>query len=402
MEWINKNEKLPIKSWCKDLENKAMDQARDLANHPMMSHHIALMPDCHMGYGMPIGGVIACKDAVIPNAVGVDIGCGMGAIKTNFKAENLKGKKQIRKILEIIKQHVPIGEGHSHREEQPWEGFIRYKNNIDKKPEWFDDKVWSLAKKNLGTLGGGNHFIELQESEDGYLWLMLHSGSRNMGYKIAEYYNHKALEFNNKKGLNHINKDLAYLPLDYYRAQDYIRDMNFALEYALENRFRMMNCFKNAVSDVLGDIDFVEEVNIHHNYAAKEKHYGENYWIHRKGATSAKDGEIGIIPGSMGTNSYIVKGLGNRDSFCSCSHGAGRTMSRRAASEKFTPQECDNAMGDVVYDYWKFNRHKRKGKRTLDLSEAPLAYKDIDKVIESQLDLIEPIVKLKPLGVVKG
>lgn len=402
MEWINKSENLPIKSWCKNVENKALNQAKDLANHPAMFHHIALMPDCHMGYGMPIGGVIGCKDAIIPNAVGVDIGCGMGAIETNFSVENIKGKKQIRQILEDVKAKVPLGEGHSHREPQAWEGFIKYKQSIKRKPGWLTDKVWDLAKKNLGSLGGGNHFIELQESEDGKLWLMLHSGSRNLGYKIAEYYNREALLYNEKKGLKHINKDLAYLPLDYKVSTEYIRDMTFAMEYALENRYRMIKHFKESVSSILHKIDFGKEINIHHNYASLEKHFGKNIWIHRKGATSANKGEVGIIPGSMGTSSYIVEGLGNKDSFHSCSHGAGRKMSRTAASKEFTAALCDKAMGDVVYDQWKISRYKKKGKRTLDLSEAPLAYKDIEEVINSQLDLIKPIVKLNPLGVVKG
>lgn len=402
MEWINKKEKLPIKSWCKNLEEKAFNQAKDLANHPAMFHHIALMPDCHMGYGMPIGGVIGCIDAIIPNAVGVDIGCGMGAVKTNFLVKNLKGKKQIREILERIKIKIPLGEGHSHREAQPWEGFIKYKQSVKMKPGWFTDKVWDLAQKNLGTLGGGNHFIELQESQEGVLWLMLHSGSRNLGYKIAEYYNKKALIYNEKRGLKHINKDLAYLPLDYEVSWEYIRDMNFAMEYAFENRLRMMRHFKESVSSILHKIEFIKEVNIHHNYASLEKHFGRKVWIHRKGATSANKGEIGIIPGSMGTSSYIVEGLGNKESFHSCSHGAGRKMSRTSASSTFTAKECDNAMGNVVYDHWKLSKYKKKGKKTLDLSESPLAYKDIEDVINSQMDLIKPIVKLNPLGVVKG
>ncbi|MBN2443589.1 MAG: RtcB family protein, partial [Spirochaetales bacterium] len=253
MMWIksDKNQKVPIKSWCKDVEEGAIDQAIDLSKHPVIVKHVALMPDCHQGYGMPIGGVIACDNAVIPNAVGVDIGCGMGAIKTNYLADNIEGMKQIRALFNYIKARVPVGEGHSHNEPQEWQGFEDYLIELgiesplldfDQKdlPGWLDPKAWELAADNLGTLGGGNHFIELQKSESGCVWLMLHSGSRNLGHRIASYYHRLAVTLNEQWYSAIPNTMLAFLPVDSGPGQAYIRDMNFALAYARENRKRMM------------------------------------------------------------------------------------------------------------------------------------------------------------------
>ena len=263
--------------------------------------------------------------------------------------------------------------------------------------------MWELANRNLGTLGGGNHFIELQVSEPigddpgGKVWLMLHSGSRNLGYQIAKNYDKAAQELNAKWFSRLPSKELAFLPVEEVLGQSYIRDMNFALEYARENRGRMLESFQCAVMEVFPDVEFGRRVNIHHNYAALEKHFGKNVFVHRKGATSAKEGELGIIPGSMGTKSYIVKGKGNRDSFMSCSHGAGRTMGRMEYNKTHSVEDADKEMEGIVFHGWGTDR-----KGNPDISESPGAYKDIDAVIEAELDLIEPIVKLRPLGVVKG
>jgi len=416
MEWIKKgNTKIPIISWCKDIEEEAMRQAFNLANHPKLFNHVALMPDCHVGYGMPIGGVIACDNAVIPNAVGVDIGCGMGAVKTDYEAKRLNDKRKIREILDYIKEKIPLGEGHSHDILQEWDGFNDYVKSIgvykgvinnfnsSKIPEWLDEHGWKLDSKNLGTLGGGNHFIELQKGNDGYIWLMLHSGSRNLGHRIASYYHNKAVEINERSKVVLPDKNLSYLDYDTEEGRAYVRDMIFALLYAGENRKCMMTVFKEAVLKFLKNISFTEEINIHHNYAALENHFNKNVWVHRKGATSAKKGEMGIIPGSMGAPSYIVKGLGNQDSFMSCSHGAGRRMGRMQACRNLNIHDCDKAMEGVVFDRWKKLRKGNKSNKNLfDLGESPLAYKDIDEVIHAQLDLIEPVVKLRPLGVLKG
>ncbi len=401
MEWIKQEEncKVPIKSWCKDIEDGAMAQAIDLAQHPAVFRHVALMPDCHQGYGMPIGGVIACKNTVIPNAVGVDIGCGMGAVRTSINVSDTT-RELLRAVVIRVKETVPCGEGRAHKKAQAWDGF---EEDIDSYSDrkWFSGHVRDLGCRNLGTLGGGNHFIEIQAGDDNRVWLMIHSGSRHLGNVIARFYHGRAVELSSKWHSNIPNKDLAFLPINSQEGQDYIKDMNFALTYAKENRRRIMNRFMVALQIVFENAEFGNQVNIHHNYAAMENHFGKNVWVHRKGATSAKQNETGIIPGSMGTSSYIVKGLGNEESFMSCSHGAGRVMGRMQATRALTPEECDKAMEGIVYDRWgKVKRGKTKGM--YDLSEAPQAYKDIDAVIHAELDLIKPLVKLRPLGVVKG
>ena len=412
--FIIKQGKIPIKSWCQNIDNNAMQQALSIANHPTVFHHIALMADCHVGYGVPIGGVIACKNAVIPNAVGVDIGCGMGAIQTNLEASLLKdqNKSIIRKIFQLMKKRTPVGEGHSHPKNQVWKYFDEFLNQLGlskwdidsrhaKLPPWIHAKGWDLDARNLGTLGGGNHFIELQESDDGCIWLMLHSGSRNLGYRIASFYHKQAQKFIKKNGINIPNSDLAFLTADIAEGKAYIRDMEFALKYAHENRARMMSVLKEAISNFFPNVQFQQEINIHHNYAALETHFNQQVWVHRKGATSAQKGEKGIIPGSMGTPSFIVEGLGNPESFMSCSHGAGRVLGRMEASRTLSPEDCTRSMEGIVFDHWKKQKRK-KLKGLLDLGEAPGAYKNIQEVIDAQLDLIKPIVKLRPLGVIKG
>lgn len=412
MEWvknkteISKDARVPLKSWCPAPEAEALAQAANLAAHPAVVSHVALMPDCHVGYGMPIGGVIACRDAVIPNAVGVDIGCGMGAVRTTATIEQFPDLSSIRKILEDIKIRVPVGEGNGHRHPQAWHGFEKFEDGLGRggRPGWMDETGLHRDRLNLGTLGGGNHFIELQADTDGVIWMMLHSGSRNLGYRVANHYHRLARSLNEKWRTAIPSPDLAFLPLDEHEGVAYLRDMNFALAYARENRRCMMEVFKEVLSQHLPGIKFTEEINIHHNYAAVENHFGRDVWVHRKGATSARQGELGIIPGSMGTSSYIVRGLGNPDSFTSCSHGAGRRMGRKDADRRLTVEECDRAMAGIVYDRWhRAGGHGRRGGGgMLDLSEAPQAYKDIDTVIANQKDLVEPLVKLRPLGVIKG
>ena len=392
--------RLPIKSWCLKVEPGAWQQAVNLANHPVVFRHVALMPDCHVGFGMPIGGVIATEDAIIPNAVGVDIGCGMGAVQTSCPAKGLR-EEQIREILSEIKRNLPVGEGHAHRLPQEWVAFEK----LGRWPGGIDSHGWDLAYRNLGTLGGGNHFVELQKGDDGWLWLMIHSGSRNLGLRIAEHYHQLALQMNSRDKIPLPDGELAFLPIDTEEGQGYIADMNFALEYARENRRRIMAVVKAALLHHVKGVEFLREINIHHNYAALERHFGREVWVHRKGATSAKEGEMGIIPGSMGTPSFIVRGLGAPESFQSCSHGAGRVMGRMEACRRLSREECDKAMAGIVFDGWKPSsgggKH-RKVRGLLDLEEAPQAYKDIDEVMDSQLDLVAPVVKLWPLGVIKG
>lgn len=400
MKWVREDlGRLPIKSWCEAPEAEALQQAANLANHPALFRHVALMPDCHVGYGMPIGGVIAAQEAVIPNAVGVDIGCGMGAIQTDWDAEAIS-TDQIERVLHGVKRGIPVGEGRSHGSRQEWSGFDERERD---RPGGIDDHAWELATSSLGTLGGGNHFIEMQAGDDGFVWLMVHSGSRNLGYRIAEHYHRRAVAWDERQGVALPDAQLAFLPVDSADGRAYIRDMQFALAFAAENRRRMLACFRRDVAHVLTGVAFTAEVNIHHNYAAVERHFGRNVWVHRKGATSAKAGEKGIIPGSMGTPSYVVEGLGNEESFQSCSHGAGRAMGRKEACRRLDKAECDRAMKGIVFDGWKVRgRFGRKGGGGYDLEEAPAAYKNIEDVMAAQTDLVRPLVRLRPIGVVKG
>jgi tRNA-splicing ligase RtcB len=410
MKWETTEEgALPVKSWCENCEEGALKQAGNLARHPALFHHVALMPDAHQGYGMPIGGVVAADNAVIPAAVGVDIGCGMIATETDIPAEAFAEMPFRRAFQEKLKERIPVGEGESHKSVQKWEGFEEYLANNGERCQMWPSK---LDRANLGTLGGGNHFIELQKttSLDGAgdpeggakVWLMIHSGSRNLGKRIEEHYHRIAAKMCARFRVALADPDLAFLPIEEQVGHDYFTDMLFALRYAKENRRRMMEAMKEVFLEFAPQANFLRTIDIHHNYAAFEEHFGKKVCVHRKGATSAKLDEIGIIPGSMGTASYIVRGLGNPDSFMSCSHGAGRKMSRIAASTQLTAEECDKAMEGIVCERWHPYRGFGKAKGKLDLSEAPQAYKDIEDVIASERDLVEPLVRLVPLASLKG
>ena len=390
------SETKPIKSWCEGIEETALKQAKNLANHPCTFRHVAIMPDAHMGYGMPIGGVVAFENAVCPNAVGVDIGCGMVAVRTGYHAKYLT-PEVIREILLQVKRDVPVGFEHN-KEDVLWEGF----DNAPDIP--IVQQELKSARRQLGTLGGGNHFIELQVADDQRVWLMIHSGSRNFGFKIAKEYNQKAMKlcemWHSELPPGNGEDSLAFLPIGSKDAKDYITAMNYALAFAAKNRAIIMNAFKDAVISKLGSIQrqaWEESINIHHNFAAIENHFGKNVWVHRKGATSAREGQLGIIPGSMGTPSYIVRGKGNPESFMSCSHGAGRIAGRKEFTRTHTVEECDADMKDIVFLGWSKDR-----KGNPDLSEAPKAYKDIETVIDAQADLVEVVAKLHPLGVLKA
>lgn len=394
--------KLPVFNWASNLEESAMQQAINMSNMPCAYHHIAVMPDGHCGKGVCIGGVLALKNAICPNAIGVDISCGMCAVKTNVNAESLSEMSVRREWHNLIKDRIPVGMGHAHRKPQSWDGFENYLDSHSDRAS-----LWPLEidRRNLHGLGDGNHFGELQRDEEGTVWIMFHSGSRNLGYRIASHYHEIAKKLCKRFFVDLPDEDLAFLPIDEVAGQQYLEDMRFAMEYAKENRKGMMDIALESLKTVCDGLGVpcneVWRYDIHHNYAALENHFGENVWVHRKGATSAKKDEIGIIPGSMGTSSYIVRGLGNPESFMSCSHGAGRKMSRTAASQNLTVEECDKAMEGIVCDRWgKMHRGKCKGK--LDLSEAPGAYKDIEEVIANEADLVKPIVKLTPLAVLKG
>jgi len=381
MEWAINSTRVPIKSWCNYIDAATMIQAIHVTELPFVYPHVALMADGHLGYGVPIGCVFAADGAVVPNAVGVDIGCGVITIKTAITADKLT-PVVIRKIFDEVRKEVPTGY-HHHKTAQEWGGFHDIPNIPIIRGEI------ESAKRQLGTLGGGNHFIEIQKDEDDCVWLMIHSGSRNFGYKIAQVYHALAkLDKSHTAG-----KDLAYLEVGTQNADDYLIALNFALEFAAENREIMMEKFTDAV-DKHVELDILFHLNVHHNYAAKEVHFGKELFVHRKGAISAKVGEWGIIPGSQGTASYIVKGKGNPGSFNSCSHGAGRKMGRAAAKEKldFTEEVGRMDRMGIVHSVRAIN----------NLDEAPGAYKDIDLVMYEQQDLVEVMFKLTPLGTMKG
>ncbi|MBI2420399.1 MAG: RtcB family protein, partial [Ignavibacteriales bacterium] len=366
-------QKLPIKLWLKDIEPAALEQAKHLAELPFAFRHIAIMPDSHVGYGMPIGGVLATRDVVIPNAVGVDIGCGMCAVKTSLQE---LPKDYLKEILGEIRRTIPVGFTH-HKTKQDENRMpaldVKQKSAIVER-EYYN------ALFQIGTLGGGNHFIELQKGPDGFIWVMIHSGSRNFGKQVADHYNKLAIELN-EKWHSTVPKtwQLAFLPLDSEPGQAYLREMQYCVDFAFANRKLMMETILNqcipSIFNAKG-ISFSCEpmINIAHNYSQMENHFHEDVMVHRKGATLARNDTIGIIPGSQGSSSFIVRGKGNSESFNSCSHGAGRKMGRNQAEKSLNlKQEIDNLNAAGVL-------HAVKGPK--DLDEAPGAYKNIEEVME--------------------
>lgn len=405
-------QKIPIYSWAQSsaLEQGCIDQIKNLSNLPFSKHHVALMPDAHQGYGMPIGGVFASKNYIIPNAVGVDIGCGMGYVQTNvpvaaFINETTKDKQNlIWAILANLARNIPVGFNHHKDKQDDWCTVIvdnfKIIDSLQIESTTIIKQEYENSLYQLGTLGGGNHFIDLQEDQNGMLAIMLHSGSRNLGKKVCDYYNKLARE-TNEKWFSSVPSEwqLSFLPMDSDEGYAYLHEMNLCLEFAKQNRHLMMERAKNIVFNMLEKyagikgVAILNEINIHHNYAIMENHYGENVLVHRKGATKASAGLPGIIPGSMGTNSYIVEGLGNKESFESCSHGAGRAMGRKSAMEKYTAEQVVTHMKELGIQVLKANK--------ADIAEeCPWAYKDIDTVIDRQKDLVKITNILKPIGVI--
>ena len=380
------SEKKPIKLWLADIEPGALAQARNLANLPFVFRHIAVMPDAHLGYGMPIGGVMATENVIVPNAVGVDIGCGICAVQTSLRDID---SDSLKRILGEIRLRVPLGFKH-HKKRQ----------KTDLMPEVIGrlpmvEAEYASALRQIGTLGGGNHFIEIQQGGDGYVWLMIHSGSRNIGYKVANHYNRLAVDVNSRQK-SPVPKQwqLAYFHFDSKEGRTYFDEMSYCVEFALGNRLLMMDRVMEAVANHVVGVSFGGLINIAHNYAALEEHYKRQVLVHRKGATRAGAGEEGIIPGSQGAPSFIVRGRGNQESFESCSHGAGRIMGRKQAQRQL----------DFEAEKGRLDRlgiiHSIRSKR--DLDEAAGAYKDIAIVMKNQEDLVEIVVELKPLAVIKG
>lgn len=381
-------ERVPIKIWSDDPEPEAVEQLKNVARMPFVFKHIAAMPDVHFGFGSTVGSVIATKGAVIPAAVGVDIGCGMMAWNTGIEAARLK--PQAHYIREALEEAIPVG-FNAHQREQ-------YADWPEWQSEFFakqSDALKSKARVQLGTLGGGNHFIELAEDETGTAWAMLHSGSRGIGKLTADVHMNAAKEACLKYFVQLPDKDLAYLVEGTPEFDAYIEAVKWCQGYAWANRLLMMNAIRETLELVRfhsgNDMLPVNLVHCHHNYVTQESHFGENVWLTRKGAVCAREGMKGIIPGSMGTRSYIVEGLGNRESFHSCSHGAGRRMGRNQAKRTFTLADLEAQTEGVDC---------RKDIGVLD--ELPGAYKDIDVVMANQTDLVRPIHTLKQFLCIKG
>lgn len=380
-----------VKNWATYLDDHAMEEVENLCRLPFIHHHLALMPDAHGGKGMPIGGVLATKGVVVPNAVGVDIGCGMCAVKTSIKVAELTPEQLRKGILRGIRKRIPLGREH-HKKAQD-EKFMPQGFDIDSMT--VVKRQLESAKKQIGTLGGGNHFIELQKDEEENMWIMIHSGSRNLGKQVGDFYNEKAAALN-RRWFSSVPPELnlPFLPVRTDEFKQYWVEMEYCVEFALCNRRLMMERIQESILDILPETTFEPMINIAHNYAAWEEHYGEHCIVHRKGATLATAGTVGIIPGSQGTCSYITEGLGNPESFNSCSHGAGRRLSRtRARLELSLEEEVTRLeqMGIV---------HAVRYKE--DLDEATGAYKNIDEVMAAQSDLVKIRTKLLPIAVIKG
>jgi tRNA-splicing ligase RtcB (3'-phosphate/5'-hydroxy nucleic acid ligase) len=391
MKQIISTERKPIKLWLKEIDGDTLIQAKNLANLPFLFHHVAIMPDAHVGYGMPIGGVAATEGMIIPNAVGVDIGCGVCALQTSLPTLE---PAQLKGILQAVRQTIPLGFQH-HKKPQPGGRMPEFGSRKTEMDLPVVTREYDSGVLQLGTLGGGNHFIEIQHGDDGLLWIMIHSGSRNIGYQVAKHYNSLAVEHNKACGALIPGKwQLDYLPIDSQPGQCYLREMCYCVQFAAANRQTMMDRVKEILQEIEPTVSFATPFDVAHNYAAIETHFGREVIVHRKGATRAAAGEIGLIPGSQGSLSYIVRGLGNPESFSSCSHGAGRKLGRKQAQRVL----------DMKTEVGRLERlgilHSLRHKR--DLEEAAGAYKDIAEVMNNQRDLVEVITTLKPLAVVKG
>lgn len=394
--------RVPVKMFTDGVpvEDAAKQQLINVANMPFVGPHVAVMPDVHWGMGATVGSVIPAHRAIIPAAVGVDIGCGMMATRLNLTASDLPDSLLgIRTAIEAAVPHGRTDNG-GVNDRGAW-GDVAISNEMEalngldaliaKHPKL--ERASKRAPHHLGTLGTGNHFIELCLDEENRVWVMLHSGSRGIGNAIGTYFINLAKEEMTRWFVHLPDQDLAYLPEGSQYFSDYIGAVHWAQGFAMANRRHMMNSTLFAIEDALGRKVSADEhaVNCHHNYVSKERHFGKDVWLTRKGAVSAKDGELGIIPGSMGAKSFIVRGKGNRDSFCSCSHGAGRKMSRTEAKKRFTVEDHITATYGVEC---------RKDAEVID--ETPQAYKDIDAVMAAQVDLVDIVHTLKQVVCVKG
>ncbi|MEV5983375.1 RtcB family protein [Streptomyces sp. NPDC052114] len=388
--------KVPIRMWTDptSVEDAAMQQLRNVATLPWIKG-LAVMPDVHFGKGATVGSVIAMRGAVCPAAVGVDIGCGMSAVKTSLTANDLPG--DLSRLRSKIEQAIPVGRGMHDDPVGPggfhgmatagWDDFWARFEGVAEAVRFRQDR----AAKQMGTLGGGNHHIELSFDSEGAVWLTLHSGSRNIGKELAEHHIGVAQKLSHNQGL--VDRDLAVFVSDTPQMAAYRSDLYWAQEYAKYNRSIMMGLLKDVVRKEFKKmrVTFEPEISCHHNYVAEERYEGMDLLVTRKGAIRAGTGDLGIIPGSMGTATYIVKGLGNEKAFNSASHGAGRRMSRGAAKRRFSAKDLEEQTRGVEC---------RKDSGVVD--EIPAAYKPIEQVMEHQRDLVEVVAKLKQVICVKG
>lgn len=401
---VFEGERVPIKAWVNgvQLEDEAMKQLKHLSGLPFIHKHVAVMPDVHAGKGSTVGSVIPTYGAIIPAAVGVDIGCGMMAVKTNLTASDLPDN--LFGIRTEIEKAVPHGRTNDGRPgdrgawgnpppivEREFLGLHAGLERIVSKHAKIE-KSAKGAVNHLGTLGGGNHFVELCLDENDDVWVMLHSGSRGIGNAIGRYFIDAAKEEMERYFIDLPDSELAYLPEGTQNFSDYVAAVGWAQGFAMANRRVMMENVLNALRQQFPDLTTGEiAVNCHHNYVQKERHLGKDVWLTRKGAVSAKKDELGIIPGSMGAKSFIVRGKGHHESFCSCSHGAGRKMSRTEAKKTFTLADHIKATAGIEC---------RKDDEVID--ETPMAYKDIDAVMAAQADLVDIVHTLRQVVCVKG
>src|SRR5499427_6558804 len=388
--------KVPVKVFTDDLEPQARAQLANVAQLPIVFGHVAAMPDVHAGIGATVGSVIPTLRAIIPAAVGVDIGCGMNAVRLSLTAEDLPDSLAL--VRAAIERAVPVGfdeHGDSEARREACAPLARRLEAIVRKHPKIAKMQRDHASKwvrQMGSLGGGNHFIELCLDESGHVWVMLHSGSRGVGNCIGQYFIAQAREAMQKRDVHLPDRDLAWLDEGTALFDDYVEAVGWAQDYALSNRREMMELVLGALRRDLPAFETTgEAINCHHNYVTQERHFGAQVYVTRKGAISAREGELGIIPGSMGARSYIVRGKGNPESFCSCAHGAGRRMSRGEAKRRFSRADLEAQTSGVEC---------RKDKGVID--EIPGAYKDIDRVMADQADLVDVVHTLKQVVCVKG
>jgi tRNA-splicing ligase RtcB len=379
-------------SWASDIEHGTLLQAGKTARLPIVAGHVALMPDAHVGIGATVGSVIPTEDAIIPAAVGVDIGCGMIATEFDYTENDLPDNLDI--LMPLVEQRIPAGVGKGHE----WAAGPNVAELVGKPWTELTSKQEKTAIQQFGTLGSGNHFVEVCLDERGHVWTVLHSGSRGIGNQLATKHMKVAKELAKRWHLNLEDPDLAYFVRSTPEFDEYIADMLWAQRYAMGSRQQMANAINRSLIQVIGNVrvpggNIVQTINCHHNFTQRERHHGKDLWITRKGAIKAASGDLGVIPGSMGTRSYIVEGLGNTSSYTSCSHGAGRRMSRGQARAELTAESLTEAMAGKA---WNADRAASL------VDEHPLAYKDIDQVMADQQDLVRVKHTLRQVFNYKG